>query len=380
MPLKIGIVAGEASGDQLGADLIRVLKTLHPDVQIEGIAGPKMIVAGCNMLFPMEHLAVMGLVEVLKHAPKILAIRRKLLQHFLANPPDIFIGIDAPDFNLTLEEKLKNPTIKTVHYVSPTVWAWRKGRIKKIARAVDLLLSILPFEKAFYQQHSTIPVEFIGHPLADSISLEKNRDAARNYFNIANDETIIAILPGSRSNEIEYLGELFIRTALWCQQQLPNLSFIAPMINAVRREQFSAIQQNIAPQLKIRFIEGQAQQVMAAADTVLLASGTATLEAMLVKCPMVVAYRMSPLTYFIAKRLIRTPYIALPNLLANKMLVPEYIQAAATPENLGKALLNYLHNPSLVAHLQDEFTCLHLQLRQDASLQAAKAILNLKGV
>jgi len=378
MSLKIGIVAGEASGDELGAGLIQALKVHRPDLEIEGIAGPKMIAAGCKMLFPMEELAVMGIIEVVKHAPRILRIRRKLRRHFLANPPDIFVGIDAPDFNLDLEVKLKKAGITTAHYVSPTVWAWRRSRLKVMKCGVRLLLSILPFEKEFYRKHSHIPVQFVGHPLADTIAIETNRIGARKNLNISNNETVIALLPGSRSGEIAYLGNLFVQTALYCLKKNPHLTFIAPMINEERRKQFSAICQHMAPQLKIRFVESQAQQVMAAADAALIASGTATLEAMLVKCPMVVAYRVSALTYFILKRMVKTSYIALPNLLANKLLVPEFIQETATPENLGEALLNYLKNPQQVADLTREFTQLHLQMRKGASEQAAAAILKMK--
>jgi lipid-A-disaccharide synthase len=368
--VRIGIVAGEASGDQLGADLIRALHKINPNIVIEGIAGPQMLAAGCKALFPMDQIAVMGIMEVLKHIPEILTIRSKLRRYFLANPPDVFIGIDAPDFNLTLEEKLKAARIPTVHYVSPTVWAWRRGRIKKIARAVDLLLSILPFEEEFYQRHSNIPVKFVGHPLADQIPLQK-------VPSLEGTSRVVAILPGSRANEIKYLGELFLRTAQWCAEHYPNLTFVAPMVNAARRAQFMEIKNKIAPQLNIQIVDGQAQQVMAAADVVLLASGTATLEAMLLKKPMVVAYRMSRVNHFIAQCLIATPFIALPNLLANKMLVPEFIQEKATPENLGAALLNYLQDAEQVKKVTDEFNALHLLMRRDASAQAAQAIMEL---
>lgn len=375
--MRIGIVAGEASGDQLGASLIRALQQINPNIQFEGIAGSQMIRAGCTAHFPMERLSVMGLWEVLGRLPELLNIRRKISQHFLANPPDVFIGIDAPDFNLPIETKFKAAGIPVVHYVSPTVWAWRKGRLKKIARAVDLMLTLLPFEVDFYRQNSNINAQFVGHPLADEIPLQAEQQIARDLFAISADKTVIALLPGSRANEINYLGAVFLQTALWCAQRQPNLIFIAPMVNDERRAQFVALQQKIAPQLNIKIIAGQAQQAMAAADAVLLASGTATIEAMLLKCPMVVAYRMSALTYFIAQRLIKTPYIALPNLLANKKLVPEFIQHAATAENLGAALLNYLENPQLTANLRAEFTNLHQQMRGDASARAAHFIMEL---
>lgn len=375
--MRVGIIAGEISGDQLGADLIRALRRLSPDIYVEGIAGPQMVAAGCNALYPMDRLAVMGLYEVLGKLPELLSIRQRITRHFLTNPPDIFIGIDAPDFNLAVECKLKAAQIPTVHYVSPTVWAWRQGRIKKINRAADLLLSILPFEREFYRQHSPLPVQFIGHPLADQLPLVSDRQHARSTFGFHASDKIIAILPGSRGNEINYLGEIFLRTAQWCAKQQPDLTFIAPMANPARRQQFMALQKQLAPHLNIHIVDKQAQEAMAAADVVLLASGTATLEAMLIKRPMVVAYRMSTITYFIAQRLIKTPYIALPNLLAGKMLVPEFIQQAATPENLGHAIFSYLQNPQQVEYLTTEFTTLHRQLRLNASQRAAEAIMKL---
>lgn len=238
--LTIGIVAGEASGDLLGANLIRAIQAINPHIKFEGIAGPQMIAAGCQSLFPMEKLSVMGLVEVLKHLPEILNIRRKLLKHFLENPPDLFIGIDAPDFNLSLEQALKKTGISTVHYVSPTVWAWKQWRLKKIAKSVDLMLTLLPFESRFYEEKN-IPVQFIGHPFADEISLQIDKASLRKALNLPTDKKIIALLPGSRVNEINYLGELFIQTAEWCLQREPNLLFVAPMVNEARYQQFNQI-------------------------------------------------------------------------------------------------------------------------------------------
>lgn len=374
--MRIGIVAGETSGDQLAADLILALRKKHPDLIVEGIAGPRLIEAGCKPLFPMEKIAVMGLFEVLGSLPTILQIRHQLIEHFIANPPDIFIGVDAPDFNLTVEEKLRKQGIKTVHYVSPSVWAWRQGRLKKIKRADDLMLTLLPFEAQFYEKNN-IPVQFVGHYLADRISIEIDRNAARQALQLPQEATIVALLPGSRANEIKYLGETFIRAAQLCAKQMPNLIFVAPMINQERRQQFETILQQIAPGFSIKLVDEKSQLVMQAADAILLASGTATLEAMLFKRPMVVAYRMSNLTYAIAKRLIKVPYISLPNLLASKKLVPELIQEAATPENLAQALLDYLQNPQKVKELQSEFIDLHKKLRLNASEHAADAILNL---
>lgn len=371
--LRIGIIAGEVSGDLLGAGLISALKKHYPNLIVEGIGGTQMMAAGFNSLFPMEHLSVMGLGAVLKNLPQILYIRHKIIQHFRNNPPDIFIGIDAPDFNLTVEEKLKKSGIKTMHYVSPSVWAWKQWRIKKIKRAVDKMLTILPFEAAFYEQHQ-VPVKFVGHPLADSIPLYPDQLAARRKLNLAANKKIIAILPGSRSNEIKYLAELFIQTALECQKKYPELIFIAPMANAKIKQQFSVILQATAPQLSIQLFDGQSAAVLTAADAVLLASGTATLEAMLAKCPMVVAYRLPALSFAIVKHMVKTAYISLPNLLANKKLVPELIQFQATVESLSCELLNCLDNKARNEELKNEFTSLHQMMKCNASEQAAEAV------
>lgn len=374
--LRIGIIAGEVSGDILGAGLISALQQHYPTLIIEGIGGPQMIAAGCKSLFPMEHLSVMGLGAVLKKLPQILYIRHKIIQHFRNNPPDIFIGIDAPDFNLTVEEKLKQTGIKTVHYVSPSVWAWKQWRIKKIKRAVDKMLTILPFEAAFYVKYQ-VPVKFVGHPLADSIPLYPDQLAARDKLNLDPNKKIIAILPGSRSNEIKYLAELFIQTALTCQKKYPDLIFIAPMASAKIKQQFNAVLQKIAPQLPIQLFDGQSAAVLTAADAVLLASGTASLEAMLTKCPMVVAYRLPALSFAIASRMVKTAYISLPNLLANKILVPEFIQDDATVKNLSCELLKYFTNPELVENLKSEFMRLHEIMRCNASEKAAEAVVEL---
>lgn len=375
-PLRIGIVAGESSGDILGAGLIQALRQSYPNIVVEGIAGPRMIAAGCHPLFEMDSLSVMGLFEVIKKLRQILAIRRKLIQRFLVDPPDIFIGIDAPDFNLTVEKKLKKAGIPVVHYVSPSVWAWRPWRIKKIKRSVDMMLALLPFEEKFYQQHQ-VPVRFVGHPLADAIPFFSNQIRAREQLGLPQHETIIAILPGSRANEIKYMGKLLVKSALWLQKYHKNITFIAPMVNEKIRKQFAACLQKYAPQLPIQLFEGKSQQVLAASNGALLTSGTATLEAMLVKRPMVVAYRMSWLSYLVGKCLVNVPFIALPNILANKKLVPEYVQQAATIEHLGTAILNFIYNPQDVDYLIEEFTKLHQIMRRDADQQAAQAVLEL---
>lgn len=375
-PLRIGIVAGETSGDLLAADLLKQLKIKGIAFVAEGIAGPEMQKQGCHSLFPIETLSVMGLGEILKQLPQILRLRRQLIQHFIANPPDVFIGVDAPEFNLGVEKKLKQHGIKTIHYVSPSVWAWRRWRLKKIAKAVDLMLTLFPFEKRFYQENN-IPVECVGHPFADSIALETDSLQARKHLGLAESASIIALLPGSRRNEIDYLGRLFLETAQRCYAENSTLVFVAAMVNQERMAQFTALKLAIAPQLPITLIQGQSRQVMAAADVILLASGTATLEAMLLKKPMVVAYRMSALSYWMAKCLINVDHIALPNLLANKTLVPEFIQENATPEKLAEALFYYLNNSTVVSTLQKEFLILHHQLRCHASEKAVDALLKL---
>lgn len=375
--LKIGMVAGEVSGDLLGAGLIRALKSTHHSVHIEGIAGPQMIAAGCVPLFAMEKLAVMGLIEIIKHLPEIIKIRHQIVRHFLLHPPDIFVGIDAPSFTLGIEKKLKRAGIRTVHYVSPKVWAWKQWRVRTIARAVDLMLTLFPFETEFYQKHH-IATQFVGHPFADEIPMVVTELSARQELNLPPDRSIIALLPGSRSNEIDYLGKLFIQTAELCLQTQSNLYFVVPMVNEARYQQFKQLMRGIDfEKFPIQIVIGQSRKVMAAADVILLASGTATLEAMLLKKPMVVAYRMAEITYKIVRRMVKINYISLPNLLANKHLVPEYIQDQATPENLSQALLSYLDNTNCTEQVKQEFSNLHAQLKQNASQQAAQAIINL---
>ncbi|MCF6355094.1 MAG: lipid-A-disaccharide synthase [Candidatus Polarisedimenticolaceae bacterium] len=376
--LRIGIVANEVSGDLLGAGLMRALRELRSDITFEGVGGPCMLEQGCNGLVPMERLSVMGLVEVLKHLPELLAIRRQLANHFLANPPDVFIGIDAPDFNLGLEKRLKNAGIPTVHYVSPTVWAWRPGRVEKIKEAVNLLLSLFPFETEFLQQHQ-VPVSYVGHSLADEIPLESDQAKARNQLGLRQDSPVIAILPGSRMSEIQRLSAHFIGAAQWILQRRPDTHFVTPLVSPAVRQAFELQIQTVAPELPILLLDGQARDAITAADVVLTASGTATLETLLLKRPMVVGYRMQWLTFWIIKRLnlVKVPYIAMANLLADDGLAPEYIQDECTAEKLGSALLRFLDLPEQVAEIQQVYQKIHCDMRRNSSQKAAQAVLTL---
>ncbi|MBK8753382.1 MAG: lipid-A-disaccharide synthase [Candidatus Competibacteraceae bacterium] len=373
--MQIAIVAGELSGDLLGAGLIAALKTRYPHARFTGIGGPEMLAQGFSSVVPMERLAVMGLVEVLRHLPELLGIRHQLYQRLRSDPPAVFIGIDAPDFNLTLERRLCTCGIPTVHYVSPSVWAWRPWRVRKIARSVDLMLTLLPFEAAFYQDHG-VPVRYVGHPLADTIPMRSDAVAARQALDLVLPAAtrIVALLPGSRIGEVSRLGALLLDTAIWLHTQRPDLHFLMPAATPQLHEMLLGMKAERAPALPLTLIQGQSRKAMTAADTVLLASGTATLEAMLLKRPMVVAYRVAPVTAWIARRLVTISHFALPNLLAGRELVPEFIQEVATVENLGLAVLHWLDDPAAGGQLVAEFDVLHRLLRRDASTQAADAI------
>jgi lipid-A-disaccharide synthase len=372
--LRIGLIAGEASGDILGEGLIKALKVHYPDAVFEGIAGPRMIAQGCKALYPLEALSVMGFVEVLGKLRSILRIRKAIIQHFIANPPDIFIGIDAPDFNLTVELKLKQQNIKTIHYVSPSVWAWKQWRIHKIAKATDLVLAFLPFEKAFYDRFN-VPCQFVGHTLADQLPLLPEKEAAREKLGLAVDEKFLAILPGSRKAEVEMLAPIFLQSAALISRQYPAVKFIVPMVNEARKKQFFALQKQYAPDLPLTVFDGQAGTVLQSADTVLLASGTAALEAMLAKTPMVVAYKVKPLTYLIAKALVKVKYTSLPNLIADSEVVKELSQHDCTVENIVAELSRLLSQDN--KQLLETFTELHRQIKCDADRQAAQAVVNL---
>jgi len=376
--VRIGIVAGEVSGDLLGRGLIDAIKERHPDVIIEGIGGPLMKQAGCHSLFPMERLSVMGVVEVLGRLRELFAIRASLVDHFTRNPPDFFIGIDAPDFNIGLEYKLKQLGIPTIHYVSPSVWAWRRHRVHKIARSVDLMLTLFPFEAQFYKE-SGVPVAFVGHPLADQIAQTPDQFAARKVLLLPQEGRIIALLPGSRSGEVNRLAKPFLEAAQLCLQQQPDLHFVVPLVSTKIKNIFERIvKEGGYSHLPLILYEGNARQVMLAADAILLASGTATLEAMLLKKPMVVAYRVATITYWIVRFLVKIPYFSLPNLLANKPLVEEFFQEAVTAQKLSSALLRSLDSErSSVKEMKHVFAEIHKDLRQNASQRAAEAVLSL---
>ena len=374
-PLIIGIVAGEASGDILGAGLIEAIQQQYPNAVFEGIGGPLMLEKGFHSLVPMERLSVMGLVEVLGRIKELFGIRRRLIDHFSERKPDIFIGIDAPDFNLGLELRLKGIGLKTVHYVSPSVWAWRQGRVKKIKQACDHLLALLPFEIDFYREHQ-VPVTFVGHPLADTLPLEDETAAARKRLDIAAEEVVVGVLPGSRGGEVKRLAPLFIETAFRLLQNNPKLRFLMPAANEQRYAQLSEMLKQY-PDLPMQLLEGQSHEVMAASDTLLLASGTVALEGMLLKKPMVISYRLAKLTYLIAKRLVKTKWYSLPNLLARKTLIPEIIQDDATPERLAAAVEQSLKDGEHREALKTQFLEMHQQLRCNASQVASETVLQL---
>lgn len=371
----IGIVAGEASGDLLGSHLIAALKQRRPDLEFIGIAGPKMMAAGARSLFPMERLAVRGYFEVLRHYFGILKIRRALVRYFLQNPPDLLIGIDAPDFNLGLERQLRKRGIKTAHYVSPSIWAWRKGRIKTIKKSVDQILCLFPFEKPLYDE-AGVAASYVGHPLADVIPLEQNQVSIRKELQLTEPAQIIALLPGSRQSEVDYMADLFVQTAMRIEQDAPGTLFLVPLITRETRARFNlAIDKNQAFDVNFNLMFGHAHQALAAADGAIVASGTATLEAALLKCPMVITYRMSRLSWPLMKRMGYLPWVGLPNILAGKSLVPELLQDAATPESLAVALLGMISDRDQVARLKDEYRQIHLQLQQNTAEKAADALL-----
>ena len=372
-----GLVAGEASGDNLGGPLIEALAERAPNSRFFGIAGPRMAQAGCEAWFPADELAVMGLAEIVRHLPRLLRLRRELLERFAATAPDAYVGIDSPEFNLRVAAALKRRGIPTVQYVSPQVWAWRQGRVRTIGQSVDLVLCVLPFEPAFYAAHSVRAV-FVGHPLADRIPFEIDGRAARAALGLPGVGEVVAVLPGSRAGEVTKLGPPFAATLAWLQARRPSLRFVAPMANAGARERFERDLHEHAPLAEVHLVDGRAHEAIAASDAVLVASGTATLETALLKRPMVVAYRLAPLTSWLLRemKLVKTQFFSHPNLLAGRPLVPEFFQEQVRPEVLGPAVLEQLDRPDRAA-LIDEYGRIHRMLRCDASQRAADAVLEL---
>lgn len=422
--MNVGLVAGESSGDTLGAALIHALRARVPHVKCFGVAGPKMIAAGCEAWASADELAVMGLAEIIHHLPRLLRLRKSLLERFTAARPDVFIGIDSPEFNLGMAKRLKQRGMKTVQYVSPQVWAWRQGRVRTIGKACDLVLCLLPFETDFYAQHGVRAV-FVGHPLADQIPLEVDRAEARRALGIDADAKVIALLPGSRMGEVERLGADFAAAAAWIAAQRPGVRFVAPMasprVRAAFERQVAAMgldnlpassataagasgaaaapgipalvpppaspvlptavhtSASVTPAAAITLLDGQAQQALAASDGVIVASGTATLETLLTGRPMVVAYRLSAMTAFLLRSLglVKVPYFSQPNLLVGRRLVPEFFQEEVSGSALGAALLQEIDDPQHVAELTREFRTVHEVLRRGGAERAAGAILEL---
>jgi lipid-A-disaccharide synthase len=377
--LRIAIVVGETSGDLLGAGLMRALKKLYPNIQFEGIGGSRMIAEGFDSLFAMDRLAVMGLIEPLKRLPELLGIRKTLRERWIANPPDVMIGIDAPDFNLDLELRLREAGIKTAHYVSPSVWAWRKGRIKKIRRAVDLMLCLFPFEEQFYHDNQ-VDVVCVGHPLADDLPIIPNVAVARKQLNLIIDKPVLAVMPGSRSGEVGRLAEPMLQTMQLLHQSQPDLQFVLPAANPARRAQLTTLFDGREKSLPLTIIDGQSHLAMTAADVVLMASGTTTLEAMLLKKPMVIVYKMAALSFWIISRMATIKFVGLPNLLIGRAVVPELLQAAVQPERMAELVIERLQDQKMREDLQTVFRYQHQQLRRDASATASAAILKLIGV
>jgi lipid-A-disaccharide synthase len=378
MSLRVGLLAGEASGDTLGADLIAALRQHAPDAKFFGVAGPKMQAAGCESWEPAESLAVMGLFDVLRDLPRLARLIARIKRMFLTEHPDVFIGIDAPDTNLRVARRLHAAGIPTVQYVSPQVWAWRQGRARNMRKSVDLVLCLLPFEKRFYDEHG-IRAEFVGHPLADAIPEIIDRESARRTLGLDAQASVVALLPGSRRGEVARLAADFAATASWLAAQRPNLIFIAPMASAATRQIFSRVLRRDAPNLEVQLIEGQATSVLSAANVVLVASGTASLEAALCKRPMVVVYRLGAITGWVLTHfnLVKSKFFAQPNLLADRRVVGEYFQDQIIPESIGAELLMWLDDTERRSALEVEFAQIHANLRRGAGTRAAQAILEL---
>jgi lipid-A-disaccharide synthase len=373
-----GLVAGEASGDTLGAALIMALRERLPGARFCGVTGPKMRAAGCESWADAEELALMGLAEIVRHLPRLLRLRREVTAKFLDARPDVFIGIDAPEFNLGLERRLKSAGIRTVQYVSPQVWAWRQGRVRTMHESCDRVLCLLPFETEFYAAHG-VDARFVGHPLADQLPLQPDRGSARRELGLDEQATVIALLPGSRSGEVSRLAEPFIGAAAWIAAQRPGVQFIAPMASPKVRALFEAALQRVPSVPAIGVLDGQAQRALAAADAVLVASGTATLETLLTQRPMVAAYRLAPLTAFVLRQLgvVKVKHFSQPNLLLGRGAVPEFFQEAVQPAALGAALLAQLDDTAGRATLMADFERVHRTLRAGGAARAAEAVIEL---
>ena len=374
--MRVALVAGEASGDRLGAGLVRAFRERIPQTRFEGIAGPAMVEEGCRCLYPMERLSVAGLVEAVPRYLALLPVRERLARAWIANPPDVFVGVDAPDFNLGLEQRLRRAGIPTVHYVSPSVWAWRRYRVRKIARSADLLLALFPFEPKFYADRG-VEATFVGHPSADAIPDSPDRGAERRRLRLPRNAEIVALLPGSRHSELNQLAVPMLEAARWLAARRAPICFVVPLVTPSLRRHFESVVEETGRGLDIRMLDGESWSAMAAADVVLLASGTATLETLLHRRPMVITYRTRSLTWAIGKRLLHVAHVGLPNLLAGRALVPELLQDQASGPHLGAAVLRYLEHPEELTPLESEFASIRLALRNDADRSAAGAVLDL---
>ncbi len=374
-PVRIALVAGEASGDLLASHLIAALKQRLPDVRFYGIGGPKMEGQGFDAWWPQEKLAVMGYWDALKHYREIAGIRRQLKKRLLEQRPDVFIGVDAPDFNLGLEKDLKRAGIRTVHYVSPSIWAWRGGRVKKIARAVDRLLALFPMEPPLYEK-ARVPVTYVGHPLADLIPMETPREAVRDKLGLPQDRPIFALLPGSRQGELAAIADTFVQTAKCVHASLPEALFVVPLTTRETRLRFeTAIYEQQAGDLPFRLLFGHAQDALGACDVALVKSGTSTLEAALYKRPMVITYKIARFSYWLMKRMAYLPYVGLPNVLAGRFVVPELLQDEATPEKLAEALVKLYQDKDGAREIEAAFADIHRQLRRNTAEKAAQAVI-----
>jgi lipid-A-disaccharide synthase len=377
--LRVGMVAGEASGDLLAAHLIRALRARRPDMEFAGIGGPRMIAEGFDSHVPLEKLSVRGFTEALRHYREILGIRRRLTRAMLADRPDAFIGVDSSEFNLGLERRLKDAGVPVVHYVSPSVWAWRRSRVRRVARSVNRILVMFPFEPPLYEA-AGVPVTYVGHPLADIIPLEPAKEEARAQLRLPAGKLIVALLPGSRRSELEYMASAFVLAAHRFRQEVHEVHFVCPMVTRETRELFErAVHENQRTDLPLTLLFGHSHEALAAADLALVASGTATLETALFKTPMVIAYRQSPLSWAIMRRMLYLPYVGMPNILAGEKLVPELLQDEASPANLAGALLTLLRDTAAQRRQVERFHELHGVLRQNTAEKAAEAVLQTLG-